>query len=229
MFNMIADFFRNLFVLVGMVGTKSSFPPPLSREDETKMIMRMKDGDPVARDKLIEHNLRLVAHIARKYSAKGRDMDDLISIGTIGLVKAIGTFSDEKGKTIAAYAAKCVENEILMSIRSERKRKGEVSLMDPIGTDRDGNEITLADIIPSNDDVISEQVEKREAGITVRRAVCDVLTPRERKVIEMRYGLRDGNLMPQREVGKALQISRSYVSRIEKKALCKLNHYLGDE
>ncbi|MCH5279775.1 MAG: sigma-70 family RNA polymerase sigma factor [Christensenellaceae bacterium] len=113
MFNLIADFFKNLFVLVGMVGTKISFPPPLSREEETEMIMRMKEGDPTAREKLIEHNLRLVAHIARKYAAKGRDTDDLIAIGTIGLVKAIGTFSDEKGRTVAAYAARCIENAIL--------------------------------------------------------------------------------------------------------------------
>lgn len=229
MLTAIADFFKEFLLLLGMVSTKSSFPPALTRDEEHELILRMKQGDHEARDKLVEHNLRLVAHVAKKYASRGRDTDDLISIGTIGLIKAIGTFSNEKGRTIAAYAAKCIENEILMSIRSEKKQRGEFSLSEPIGIDRDGNEITLADVIASGDDLVCDKVEKRESGNAVRRAVSQVLTDRERLVIEMRYGLRDGRILPQREVGKQLKISRSYVSRIEKKALAKLNKLLSEK
>lgn len=228
MLDIALTFLKEFIAFVGMIGTKNNFPPTLSQEEERLLVSKLKDGDKEARDSLIEHNLRLVAHIAKKYTSKNRDTDDLISIGTIGLIKAIGTFSNEKGRSVAAYAARCIENEILMSIRSERKQRGEVSLSEPIGVDRDGNEITLADIL-SNDDDVTELVEKRESGLAVRRAVSEVLTQREKKVIEMRYGLIDGRVLPQREVGAILKISRSYVSRIEKKALKKLNRFLVGE
>lgn len=225
MFSFAAELLKNFFAFVGLVKTRSNFPAPLSSEEERILIEKMNHGDAEARDSLIEHNLRLVAHIAKKYATKERDSDDLISIGTIGLIKAVGTFSNEKGRTIAAYASKCIENEILMSIRSERKQKNEVSISEPIGFDRDGNEITLADIIAGEEDV-SEEVEKRSIGNELRMAVNNVLSARERRVIELRYGLIDGLAVPQWEVGKELNISRSYVSRIEKKALKKLNCYL---
>jgi RNA polymerase sigma factor, sigma-70 family len=218
----LAAFIRSLFVFVGLVAPKNCFPPPLSAEEELCLIGKMKKGDPEARGKLIEHNLRLSAHIAKKYAAKGRNMDDLISIGTIGLIKAIGTFDEQKGKPLSSYAARCIENEILMSIRSEKKHSGDISLEEPIGIDRDGNKITLSDVIPCDSDPVAEVVISNTDGRILRSAVARVLTPRERCVIELRYGLADGRAMPQREVGKRLCISRSYVSRIEKKALAKL-------
>ena len=227
MITAVFNFLKEILVLVGAVSTKSSFPAPLSPEEEMEAIMRLTNGDQDSRDMLIEHNLRLVAHIAKKYAARGRDTDDLISAGTIGLIKAVGTFNSEKGKTIAAYAAKCIENEILMFIRGERKQRGEVSLSEPIGVDKDGNKITLADILSSNEALVSEQAERDIAGNAVRAAVSDALTEREQAVIKMRYGIPDGLILPQREVAKKLKISRSYVSRIEKRALGKLNNVLS--
>lgn len=225
MLTMLMEFFRSFCALVGMVGLKNNFPPALTKEDELILLKRLQEGDAAARNELVEHNLRLVAHIAKKYAGRGRDNDDLISIGTVGLIKAIGTFKPERGHAVAAYAARCIENEILMSIRSERKQRGEVPFGEPIGVDRDGNEITLADVLSSDDDVPIE-VEAREEALLLRRAVNEVLTPREKQVIIMRYGLCGEEMYPQREVGRVLGISRSYVSRIEKKALKKLNERL---
>ena len=223
MLSAIAELFRSLFVFVGLVSQKNCFPPPLTKHEECELVERLKMGDAEARAELIEHNLRLVAHIAKKYATRERCMDDLISIGTVGLVKAIGTFDPERARSVASYASRCVENEILMSIRSEKKHAGEVSLEEPIGVDRDGNEITLSDVIAAGDESIDDQVILSADARSLRSAVAKVLTPRERCVIELRYGLSDGRALPQREVGKRLQISRSYVSRIEKKALEKLN------
>lgn len=227
MLSVFMEFIRELFVFVGMVAPKSCFPKPLSPEREAELARELKSGSAEARTELIEHNLRLVVHIAKKYATRERCLDDLISIGTIGLIKAIGTFDPEKAKSVAAYASRCVENEILMSIRSEKKRSGDVSLEEPIGVDRDGNEITLSDVIASDESSVSDRVILNANGRSLRAAVRGVLTPRERCVIELRYGLIDGRLMPQREVGKRLGISRSYVSRIEKKALEKLNACLS--
>ncbi|MBQ5487762.1 MAG: RNA polymerase sporulation sigma factor SigK [Clostridia bacterium] len=223
MFSLLSELIRELFVFVGMVAPKSCFPQPLSPEREAELARELKNGSTEARNELIEHNLRLVAHIAKKYANRERSLDDLISIGTIGLIKAIGTFDPDKAKSVAAYASRCVENEILMSIRSEKKHCGEVSLEEPIGVDRDGNEITLSDVIASDESSAADTVILNSNGRALRAAVNEVLTARERCVIELRYGLIDGRLMPQREVGKQLCISRSYVSRIEKKALEKLN------
>ena len=227
MFGAVGEFIRSIFVFVGLVAQKSSFPPPLKREEEARLVASLAEGDPDARDRLVEHNLRLVAHIAKKYVTAGRSMDDLISIGTIGLIKAIGTFDPAKCRSVAGYASKCVENEILMSIRSEKRRSQEVSLEDPIGTDRDGNEITLSDVLASDEEPVIETAIKNSDGRSVRSAVRLLLTPQEKRVIELRYGLKDGIPLPQREVGRLLGISRSYVSRIEKRALAKLNSYLG--
>ena len=227
MFEFISSLLRNIFVFVGLVAPKNCFPPPLSAEEEKSLVQEMVEGNDNAKSKLIEHNLRLVAHIAKKYATRERCLDDLISIGTIGLIKAIGTFDPNKGRTVASYAARCIENEILMSIRSEKKHAGEISLEEPVGTDRDGNEITLSDVISSDCDSVFDTAVISINERSLRGAIAEVLTPRERCVIELRYGLTDGQLMPQREIGKRLCISRSYVSRIEKKALEKLNSCLS--
>ena len=228
MLSLFLELIRHIFAAVGMVGTKNNFPKALTREEEAALMVRLSSGDTAARDELIERNLRLVAHIAKKYSGRGRDSDDLISIGSIGLVKAIGTFNTEKGGSVAAYAARCIENEILMSIRAEKKTKGEVPLNEPIGTDRDGNEITLADVLSSDEDV-ARRAEQNQQNNRLREAVRLTLTPREQKVITMRYGLGGERCYAQWEVGQELGISRSYVSRIEKKALRKLNDALTDD
>ena len=226
MFEFIAQIFRNMFVFVGMVTTKSSFPPALTPEEEQALLKKLAAGDDDARDKLIEHNLRLVAHIAKKYTTRGRDADDLISIGTIGLIKAVGSFDANKG--LSAFAARCIENEILMSVRAEKKKNNEVSLDEPLGTDRDGNEITLADVIASAENPVADTAINNSACRAVRSAAQSILDERERIVIEMRYGFANGLAMPQREVGKKLGISRSYVSRIEKRALEKLETALRE-
>ena len=164
MFEFIAQIFRNMFVFVGMVTTKSSFPPALTPEEEQALLKKLAAGDDDARDKLIEHNLRLVAHIAKKYTTRGRDADDLISIGTIGLIKAVGSFDANKGRTLSAFAARCIENEILMSVRAEKKKNNEVSLDEPLGTDRDGNEITLADVIASAENPVVSLISDDFSG-----------------------------------------------------------------
>ena len=169
MFEFIAQIFRNMFVFVGMVTTKSSFPPALTPEEEQALLKKLAAGDDDARDKLIEHNLRLVAHIAKKYTTRGRDADDLISIGTIGLIKAVGSFDANKGRTLSAFAARCIENEILMSVRAEKKKNNEVSLDEPLGTDRDGNEITLADVIASAPLPILQSITQRAVPCGVLR------------------------------------------------------------
>ena len=188
-------------------------PAPLKPEEEQACLMRLGKGDPAARAMLIEHNLRLVAHIAKKYAGPRRDQDDLISIGTVGLIKAVSTFDSKKNSALATYAARCIENEILMSLRAEKKQSGEVSLSDPIGVDGDGNEISLADILGSESDQVQRDVESRIASEQVRCAVEAALSGRERTVIQLRYGLFGGRCMPQREVAALLGISRSYVSR----------------
>ena len=177
------------------------------------MIERMAHGDSEAREKLIVHNLRLCAHIARKYTVPGYDQDDLISIGTVGLIKGVNTFRPGSGTQLSTYCARCIENEILMCLRASQKRKGEMSLQDPIGTDSEGNEITLIDVLGTDEDEIHGQVERRISLQTVRRLVTSCLRGRERTVIELRYGLLDGRIHAQQEVAAQLGISRSYVSR----------------
>jgi len=216
-------FFKDVFFFAAYVNVRS-FPEPLSEEEERECLKALMQGDEEARSKLIEHNLRLVAHISKKYTVSGRDHDDIISIGTVGLIKAVSTYDVNKGTTLATYAARCIENEILMSIRSEKKQAGEVSLHDSIGMDRDGNEIMLTDVLKSDETLVQDEVEMHLASEHIRSLMSEVLTDRERLVIELRFGIRNGYCMVQREIAKMLGISRSYISRIEKKALKKLKY-----
>ena len=203
-----------------------SFPNPLSEKEEQYYIERLAANDPIAKDKLIEHNLRLVAHIAKKYTNAGMCQDDLISIGTIGLIKAINSYCGKKSSRLATYASRCIENEILMSIRAGKRIRQEVSLNLPIGTDKDGNEISLNDILGSDTDEIIDSISLNIQVGKLYDALSNILTPRERTVLVYRYGLSGTEPLPQREIADALKISRSYVSRIEKKALEKLKEHL---
>lgn len=212
--------------LTGYVTGNSTFPKPLNEKEEKIYLDRLKDGDVEAKRVLVERNLRLVAHIVKKYSSNyqnSKEMDDLISIGTIGLIKAIDSFDTNKGIRLATYAAKCIDNEILMFFRNTKKTKGEVFLQDPIGVDKEGNEICLIDILSSDSDSVLEAVENSLQVKELYKKMSDILSPREKEIIKMRYGLLDGDIKTQREIAGILGISRSYVSRIEKKALKKLN------
>lgn len=213
---------RDALFLLGYLSRGSAFPKPLSREEEEALLARLGWGDSEAREKLIEHNLRLAAHIARKYSVPGYDQEDLISIGTIGLIKGVNTFKPGTGTQLSTYCARCIENEILMCLRASQRRKGEISLQEPIGTDSEGGEITLIDVLGTDAAQVHEEVERRISLESVRRLVDTCLCGRERTVIEMRYGLLDGRAHAQHEAAQLLGISRSYVSRIEKKALERL-------
>jgi len=206
---------------------RSQFPPPLEKEEEDRLFHRWRDtGDMAAREKLIEHNLRLVSHVVRKYYAASPDKDDLVSIGSIGLIKAVETFRPEAGR-LAAYASRCIENEILMHLRANRKNRNTVSLEEPIGTDREGNDVRLIDLIGSDENLVPDEAETNIESSRVKKLIPAVLDERERRVVSMRYGLADGVAYPQHAVARALGISRSYVSRIEKKALEKLNRALN--
>lgn len=198
-----------------------SFPKPLTAEEERMYLQRSAAGDLEARNILIERNLRLVAHIMKKYYSQSADQEDLISIGTIGLIKAISTFDHTKGARLATYAARCIENEILMYFRAQRKLQGEVSLSDPIETDREGNALELIDIV-GTEDTLLEDLHQQESARKLRRLVGEALTTREAEIIRLRYGLGGTVPLTQREIASAFGISRSYVSRIEKRALGKL-------
>ena len=200
-----------------------AFPQPLPPDEEAKCIKEMKNGNEEARNKLIEHNLRLVAHIVKKFENTGEDMEDLISIGTIGLIKGVESFSVDKGTKLATYAARCIENEILMHLRALKKVKKDVSLQDPIGQDKEGNEISLIDILEAENENIIEYIQLN-MEIEKMQKYFSILDNREREVIVYRYGLNDYKEMTQREIAKKLNISRSYVSRIEKRALMKVFH-----
>ena len=199
-----------------------SFPKPLSTEEEANCIRKTKEGDKKARDKLIVHNLRLVAHIVKKYNVLDKDTDDLISIGTIGLIKAIDTFDDKKGIRLATYASRCIDNELLMMLRSGKRLAKEVFLQDPIGSDREGNEINLLDIIEEKDVDVIEKIILEDDIEKLYQFIEEVLTEREKDIVCLRYGLGNKKEVTQREIAGKLGISRSYVSRIEKKALKKL-------
>ena len=209
-----------IYLLLG-VSNGQCFPPPLSKKEETDAFLKMTEGDMQARSKLIEHNLRLVAHIVRKYYSAQKNQEDLISIGSIGLIKAIDSFKVECGARFATYAAKCIQNEILMYFRSQKKLQSEISINETIDVDRDGNPLTYIDII-SVDDTIAEDIDRK---IHIKKAyelIDTVLSNRERQIIIMRFGLDGKEPLTQREVARFLGISRSYVSRIEKSALEKL-------
>jgi RNA polymerase sporulation-specific sigma factor len=215
-----ASVVKGLSLLVGYL-TNNTFPLPLSEKEEQQYLERLKSGDEKARNVLIERNLRLVAHIVKKFDNTGEEIDDLISIGTIGLIKAINTFDQGKKTRLATYAARCIENEILMHFRSTRRTRTEVSLYDPIGVDKEGNEITLIDVLGTAPDVVAEAVENQ---CEQERLVNQIsrLNNREKWVLEMRFGMPDGGRKTQRDIAKMLGISRSYVSRIEKRAVGKL-------
>ena len=206
----------------------SSFPKPLTEKEEQYYVQQMENMDPEAKNILIERNLRLVAHIAKKYTGSAWTQDDLISIGTIGLIKAVNTYTSKKSTRLATYAARCIENEILMSIRASRKNRMEISLNLPIGTDQDGNEISFNDILGTDDDEILDAVSLKIQVSKLYRALEQNLSPRERQVLFQRYGLGGEEPVPQREIAAKLGISRSYVSRIEKKALERLKFSLKD-
>ena len=207
----------------------SYFHNPLTEEEERYYVKRLEENDPDARLILIERNLRLVAHISKKYVGPMVTQDDLISIGTIGLIKAVNTYTSKKSARLATYAAKCIENEILMSIRASKRIKQEVSLSLPIGTDKDGNEISFIDILGTDADEIVDSISLKIQVGKLHDAINTALTPREKTVIICRYGLEGGDPLPQREIAEFLGISRSYVSRIEKRALEKLKDFLEEK
>lgn len=199
-----------------------TFKQPLSKETENDYLKKCKAGDLEARNLLVEYNLRLVAHIVKKYNNFERDLDDLISIGTIGLIKAINTYDIEKGNRLVTYASRCIENEILMMLRQERKHSKELSLYEPIGTDKEGNQINLLDIIECNNKNTLEKIILEDNIIQLKKLLTSQLSKRELEVITLRYGLNQTTPLTQREIAKKLAISRSYVSRIEKKAIQKM-------
>lgn len=202
--------FRDALFFFGMLSGRSSFPKPLTREEEAAAVAAMRQGDEEARQRLIEHNLRLVSHIVHKYTVPGYTQDDLVSVGALGLIKAVNTFKPESGSQLSTYAARCIENEVLMLLRASKKKRGEVSLSDPIGTDGEGNDISFIDILGTPPGQVEDEVVRRISMARVRRLV-KTLPKKERLVIEMRYGLLDGVAHPQHEVAALLGISRSYV------------------
>ena len=226
--NILEIFCSNIF-LTGYISGNNTFPQPLDEKEEAKYLELLKAGDKNAKGVLIERNLRLVAHIVKKYQIPNKDIDELISIGTVGLIKAIDSFDASKGTRLATYASRCIENEILMLFRSNKKQKGETFLHDPIGVDKEGNEISLIDVLSSDKDSV---VEKVESNIQIRALYAKIntaLSEREGEIIRMRYGLVDGKCKTQREIASLLGISRLYVSRIEKKALKKLKKELASK
>ncbi|KPU44943.1 RNA polymerase sigma-28 factor precursor [Oxobacter pfennigii] len=229
LFASVLSFLDNIFFMVSYVTNNNSFPKPLSEEEERFFIEKFQSGDEEARNILVERNLRLVAHIVKKYNYTGKEVDDLISVGTIGLIKAITTFDNDKGTRLATYAARCIENEILMIIRSTKKSKSEVFLQDPIGVDKEGNEISLMDVLGSDSDTVVDEVESKIQTKKLYKKMASTLKGREKMVLELRYGLISGKSKTQREIAQLLGISRSYVSRIEKRALKKLGKELNPE
>ncbi len=221
MLSLLLQILSNLHYFALHVTGAGSFPPPLSSKREAELLEKSRAGDLNARNKLVEHNLRLVAHIVKKYYTNTSNQDDLISIGTIGLIKAVSTFKSDKNIRLATYAARCIENEILMFFRNQKKTAQDVYISDPIDTDKDGNALTLIDVIANDDDII-EELDNKIKTEKLRNIINDVLDKRELEIIELRYGINNKPELTQREIAKKLNISRSYVSRIEKSALEKL-------
>ncbi|MCD8053328.1 MAG: RNA polymerase sporulation sigma factor SigK [Lachnospiraceae bacterium] len=205
-----------------------TFPKPLTAREERAYLERLEEGDPEARKVLIERNLRLVAHVAKKYNFPERELEDMISIGTIGLIKAVDSYRLGKGSRLATYAAKCIENEILMTLRSDRKYRRDVSMYDPIGTDKEGNEIQLVDIMESQETDIVEALYFTDTLERLQRTMPQILTETEYRILTMRYGMGCREGVTQKEVAESLGISRSYVSRIEKRALGKCRRSLAE-
>lgn len=220
MFFELLQYLFSWFFLSGVV-TSGNFPEPLCEKEEKECLEKMEEGDKEAREKLIEHNLRLVAHVVKKYS-QSADLDDLISIGTIGLMKGIDSFDPKKNTRLATYASRCVENEVLMYLRHEKKFNSQLSLSEPIGFDREGNEISLMDVLVGDCEDVCDKVDKKENIKKMMERLKNIEDEREKEIIFLRYGLFGRKPLTQREVAKKLGISRSYVSRIEKKAITRL-------
>ena len=222
------EWIQTVLILAGYVSGNATFPKPLNKSEEKKYLDLYAKGDESAKNVLIEHNLRLVAHIAKKYQMMEADMEELVSIGAVGLIKAVDTFDQEKASKLATYAARCVENEILMYLRVRKKISRESSYYEPIGTDKEGNEIRLLDIMESQDPEALDVIELKDDTRKIYTLLDRVLTPRERQVLIMRYGLYQGKEYTQREIAEELGISRSYISRIEKNALQRLREHFQD-
>ena len=228
MLEMLCAILCRLFFFTGAVRDEGSYPKPLPREEEEKYLALARGGDRKARDMLVRHNMRLVAHVVKKYTGAA-ETDDMISVGSIGLIKAIDTYEPSRGTRLATYTARCIENEILMFIRAGKKHKSNLSLSDPVGTDKDGNELTLMDLLFEKEDKVFGSVEQSLMQEKFLSAVKRLLNERETVIICLRYALTGGAPLPQREVARQLKISRSYVSRIEKRALEKLRDGLNRE
>lgn len=224
----ILEGFRNLIFFALHIGSPNLFPQPLSKKDEADAVKRAKDGDMAARNLLIEHNLRLVVHIIKKYYSNYSEQDDLISIGTIGLIKGINSFNPDKGVKLATYAARCIENEILMHFRGTKKTSQDISMSEPIETDSEGNPLTLSDIICTEDTIVDDLNEKFNQ-MKVRQLVKNIKNERDKTVIILRYGLDGAEPMTQQEVANLLGISRSYVSRIETRVLAEMKKEFDDD
>lgn len=223
----VLGFFSKIFCFTAFVSNKSSFPQPLSREEENELICLAHSGNAEARETLIRHNLRLVAHIVKKYNGAG-EADDLISVGSIGLIKGIESFNADKGSRLATYVARCIDNEILMYIRASKKHRNTVSLTSPFGQDKDGNEVSLMDILPAGDDADPYiKIENSVMAESLIKFIDTTLNEREKIIIRMRYGLNGYSPHTQLQIADILNISRSYVSRIEKKAVEKLRSALN--
>ncbi|MBQ4447257.1 MAG: RNA polymerase sporulation sigma factor SigE [Clostridia bacterium] len=203
------------------LGTDGSLPPPLEREEEARTVAEMERGSEEAKTKLIEHNLRLVVYIAKKFENTGLNLEDLISIGAIGLIKAVGSFSSERGIKLATYASRCIENEILMYLRKANRLRAEVSLDEPLNVDQDGNELLLSDVLGTEDDLVSRGMEEETDRRLLMEAVSE-LDERERRIIELRFGLNGGRCLTQKQVADMMGISQSYISRLEKRIMRRL-------
>ena len=225
MLSFLLGLISKCYCLILRTSDTHSFPPPLPKEEERELFRKSRAGDAAARNRLIEHNLRLVAHIVKKYYTSSRDQDELISVGTIGLIKAIDSFDAENGARFATYAGKCLQNEILMYFRAQKKHAGVMSVNDSVDIDKDGNPLTYLEIIAAPDDIV-DTIDRKLRLEKIERAIKTVLTERERRIMVLRYGLsKSGKSYAQRDVAKMLNISRSYVSRLEKSAIEKIRSY----
>ncbi len=227
MFSFLLSLVSKCFCLILRTSDTHSFPPPLSKEEEKALFIRARKGDSGARNKLIEHNLRLVAHIVKKYYTAAKDQDDLVSVGTVGLIKAIDSFDIEKGARFTTYAGKCLQNEILMYFRSQKKHAGVTSINEAVDVDKDGNPLTYLEIIAAPDDIV-DSIDRKLKIEKIIKAIRTVLTDRERKIMMLRYGLnKNGRQYAQRDVAQIMGISRSYVSRLEKSAIDKIREFVA--
>lgn len=227
-FAVLAEFFRNLIFFALHIGNTGFFPKPLTKKEEAQAVEKAQSGDVQARNLLVEHNMRLVMHIIKKYYSSCSDQDDLISIGTVGLIKGINSYNSEKGTKLATYAARCIENEILMHFRGMRKTAQDISMNEPIDTDGEGNPLTLADII-CVDDTIADDIDHKFRCRKLREMIDEIKNPREKTIIVMRYGFDGNEPKTQQEIADILGISRSYVSRIETRILAQLRKRLENE